>query len=365
MGATDGEGGGMSDLHNAAPEFVRAIGPVARELMGEPTEESASKGEMRFGTRGSLSVNLKAGTWFDHEADEGGGLIDLVKRQRSVDKDGAVDWLRKQGHLAKPAKPRMIANYPYTDTAGNLLFEVCRFEPKDFRQRRPNGSGGWIWKMTGVQRVIYRLPAVADAIAAGALVYVVEGEKAADTLSALGVTATCSPGGANKWRPEYATHLAGADVVILPDNDLPGRSHGAMVAASLRTRGANSVRIVTLPNLPEKGDVADWIAAGGTAADLETLVTSAPEPDPEMSDQSDETADAAAQKAADDCAVAIGAAVTEFNSRYLVVNEAGKATILQPGYDPVLRRRHYDRLSVRDLTTLYMGSLHGLLKTAR
>ena len=272
----------MNDIHNVAPEFVRAMGPVARELMGDPTEESPSKSEMRFGTRGSLSVNLQAGTWFDHEADEGGGLIDLVKRQRSVDKDGAVDWLRKQGHLSKPAAPRMIAHYPYTDATGNLLFEVCRFEPKDFRQRRPNGSGGWVWKMAGVQRVLYRLPAVIAAIAAGSPVYVVEGEKAADALSVLGVTATCSPGGANKWRPEYAVHLVGADVVILPDNDEPGESHGRMVAASLRQHSANSVRVITLPNLPEKGDVADWIAAGGTAAGLASLVTTGSQPESEI-----------------------------------------------------------------------------------
>ena len=115
-----------------------------------------------------------------------------------------------------------------------------------------------------------RLPVVIAAVAAGRPVYIVEGEKAADALAGLGVVATCSPGGANKWRAEYGKPLAGADVVILPDNDAPGRRHATAVAKALQGI-ANTVRILALPGLPEKGDVADWIASGGTAASLATL----------------------------------------------------------------------------------------------
>ena len=86
--------------------------------------------------------------------------------------------------------------------------------------------------MKGVQRVLYHLPAIA-ALDPGSRTYVVEGEKAADALAALGLTATCSPGGANKWRDEYATYLRDLDVVMLPDNDEPGRQHAAMVTKSL------------------------------------------------------------------------------------------------------------------------------------
>jgi putative DNA primase/helicase len=260
----------MSDV--GASEFIRAIEPVARELLGEPTQ--ANSREIRFGTRGSLAINLADGTWFDHEAGEGGGVIDLVQNRKRTGKTGAIAWLQQRGHIpkaapTKTARKRQVAAYDYTDEAGDLLFQVVRYEPKEFRQRAPDGIG-WHWKMTGVRRVLYRLPEVIEAVAAGRIVYIVEGEKAANATAGLGVVATCSPGGANKWRPEYGNPLAGADVVILPDNDAPGRRHATAVASALR-RTVRTVRILVLPDLPYKGDVADWIASGGTAIDLTRL----------------------------------------------------------------------------------------------
>lgn len=87
--------------HTASPEFVRAIGPVARELLGEPSQES--KDELRFGSRGSLSVSLIKGTWFDNEANAGGGVIDLVMSKQRVDKEAAVSWLRERKHIEPPS----------------------------------------------------------------------------------------------------------------------------------------------------------------------------------------------------------------------------------------------------------------------
>lgn len=265
----------------SSTELVRAMGAVARDLLGEPNEPLSTDDELRFGSRGSLSVDLKAGTFFDHEVGVGGGVLDLVMRERHVDKDGALAWLREHKHLAEQRKFNIVARYPYTDPNGRLIYEVVRLDPKDFRQRRPDGAGGWLWKMKGVERVLYRLPSVLGAVEAGQTVYVVEGEKGADALASLGVTATCSPGGACKWRDSFAPTLAGADVVLVPDNDEPGRNHVAMVAKSLRhfVHRAASVRVLTLPDLPEKGDVADWIAAGGTVEDLTRLTEQAIEPD--------------------------------------------------------------------------------------
>ena len=257
----------------AAPETVelaRAIVPVARELLGEPTE--ANDREIRFGTRGSLSIDPNAGTWYDHEAGNGGGVIAFVVKHRRTDKAGAVAWLRERGHIPKAAPPktkRQVAAYHYHDETGVLLFQVVRFEPKDFRQRA-RVDNGWAWNMTGIRRVLYRLPEVIAAVAAGRVVYIAEGEKGADAAFQLGVIATCSPGGANKWRAEFGQPLAGADVVILPDNDEPGRKHAAAVARALQGI-AQTVRTLRLPNLPEKGDVADWVAAGGTSAELAKL----------------------------------------------------------------------------------------------
>jgi hypothetical protein len=116
----------------------------------------------------------------------------------------------------------VLAKYDYTDESGELLFQVVRFAPKDFRQRRPNGNGEWNWKLDGVRRVLYRLPAITEAIANGQPVFIAEGEKAVDALVKIGVPATCSPMGAGKWRDTYSEYLKGADVIILPDNGRAG-----------------------------------------------------------------------------------------------------------------------------------------------
>jgi hypothetical protein len=169
---------------------------------------------------------------------------------------------------------RIVKEYDYHGADGELRFQVVRMDPKDFRCRRPDGAGGWIWKMEGVERVVYRLPAVQEAVARGDLIYVTEGEKAADALVKLGVCATCTPGGAGKSHktPSLASTLRGARVVLLPDNDEPGRKQAAEIAATLQGV-ASSVAVVALPGLPEKGDPFDWIAAGGTRESLEKLTT--------------------------------------------------------------------------------------------
>ena len=125
--------------------------------------------------------------------------------------------------------------------------------------------------MAGVTRVLYRLPEVLAAVAAGAPIYIVEGEKDADQLTLYGLTATTNVGGAGKWKRVYSAALAGAHVVILPDNDAPGATHGDTVAASLHGVAA-SLKVVTLPGLLPKGDVSDWLAAGHTIDELHALV---------------------------------------------------------------------------------------------
>jgi len=166
------------------------------------------------------------------------------------------------------------AVYRYLDEQGELLFEVVRFPGKDFRQRRPDGNGGWVWGLKGVRRVLYRLPEVLAAVREGRTVFVAEGEKDADNLTALGLTATTAPMGAGKWQPEYGEALRGARVVILPDNDEPGRKHAEAVAKALAGVAAE-VKAVELPGLPPKGDVSDWLGAGGTKEELLALVEAA------------------------------------------------------------------------------------------
>jgi hypothetical protein len=173
------------------------------------------------------------------------------------------------------SRGRIVKTYDYFDEAGARLYQVVRYDPKAFRQRRPNGQGGWIWNLDGVRRVLYRLPLLVQADPAWP-VFVVEGEKDADSLNPLqGLIATTNAGGAGKWRPEYNVVLAGRQVVLLPDNDEPGRLHMEAVARSLAGVAA-AIKVLALPNLPPKGDVSDWLAQGGTAAELLRLLEQAP-----------------------------------------------------------------------------------------
>jgi hypothetical protein len=167
----------------------------------------------------------------------------------------------------------IIQTYSYTDEAGVVKFQCVRYEPKNFKQRRPDGKGGYIWNLQGVPLVLYRLPELLQT-PADQIVYIVEGEKDVDNLRLQGLCATCNPMGAGKWKPIYNEALRGRQVVILPDNDEPGRKHAADIKKSLDGIAA-SVTILNLPNLPDKGDVSDWLAMGGTAQKLAELVRAA------------------------------------------------------------------------------------------
>jgi 5S rRNA maturation endonuclease (ribonuclease M5) len=153
-----------------------------------------------------------------------------------------------------------IAVYDYTDEHGQLLFQVCRTADKQFPQRRPDltARSGWRWKLGDVGRVLYRLPAVIEAVKNGETVYVVEGEKDVHSMERAGAVATTSPGGAGKWRPEYNAFFTGASVVVIADADEAGRKHAADVARQLRDVAA-SIRIAE----PAYGkDASDHLAAG-------------------------------------------------------------------------------------------------------
>lgn len=173
-----------------------------------------------------------------------------------------------------PSRPRApIATYDYTDARGTVLYQIVRFEPKDFRQRRPDGNGGFVWNMTDVRRVPYRLVDLAEQTR----VFIPEGEKDCDALWDLGIAATTNEGGAGKWREEHTAALVAAaieEVVVLPDNDAPGEQHAQSVATTCHAAGLRT-KILRLPNLPSKGDVSDWLAAGHTRAELLALADAA------------------------------------------------------------------------------------------
>ncbi|MBN1982613.1 MAG: hypothetical protein JW795_13855, partial [Chitinivibrionales bacterium] len=182
-----------------------------------------------------------------------------------------VAGLRRKGGIFQSIREGILLSAidKYTDETGKHLFSVIRYNPKTFRQKSASGD----WSMKGMRRVIYRLPQVLKAIKEGETIYIVEGEKDVETLEAQGLVATMNSGGAGKWLPEYADSLVGADVVVIPDNDEPGRRHAQKVAQSLQGK-AKSIKIVELPGLPEKGDASDFIACGGTVKLLQEMAES-------------------------------------------------------------------------------------------
>lgn len=170
---------------------------------------------------------------------------------------------------ARQPFPQIVHTYDYRNLDGSLVYQVCRFEPKDFRQRRPSPGGGWLWNMTGVKRIPYRF----NEVAGKETVYVTEGEKDVDNLWNIGVPATTNVGGAGKWRDAESIALAENGVkrvVLLPDNDAPGKEHMENVAKKCKAAGI-AIMLLPLPDLPAKGDVSDWLKTH-SRQELEALV---------------------------------------------------------------------------------------------
>jgi hypothetical protein len=204
-------------------------------------------------------------------------------------------WFRRAPEeIPVEVQPKIVKRYRYEDAQGNLLFEVCRTEPKGFFQRRPGPDGkGWVydlrqchvrwepnggkWERVGkdapggvhmleTRRVPYRWQTIRKK--PGHPVIVVEGEKAVEALEELGYVAICSPLGAGKWPLEFGGYLTDRDVAVFADNDEPGLEHAAAVAGSAQVMGAKSVRIIRsgTPStyvLPDGGDVYDWLQSVG------------------------------------------------------------------------------------------------------
>lgn len=173
----------------------------------------------------------------------------------------------------EPVKSNIVATYDYRDLDGTLLHQTVRFFPKDFRQRMPDGGGGWIWK-TSKRRVPYRWPELVG----HSTIYIVEGEKDADALWAIGIPATCNLGGAGKWgikETQCLTEIGVTRVIVLPDNDNPGIKHAQEISTRMKNPGI-ACSIVILPGLSNHGDVCDWLKEGGTALMLAALVNNEP-----------------------------------------------------------------------------------------
>ncbi len=269
-------------------DFPAITKSVAFELLGEPTSQTAT--ELRYGNKCSLSIDLQKGTYFDHEAGQGGGLLDLIKAKTGEEPQ---TWLEEHhfiDHAFPGIPPQTIStqvDYIYRDESGSPVFRVSRrYDPEGKRSfsQAPYKDGKWLSEkgcMNGVRRVPYMLPAIIER--KDEIIHIVEGEKDADRLSSLGLLATCNPGGAGKWKAlsDEMHFFRGRDVVIFPDNDETGRRHAHKVKESL-VGVAASVKLVELPGLTEKGDVSDFLDNVGTLEELRKIIqTSALEPESE------------------------------------------------------------------------------------
>ena len=169
---------------------------------------------------------------------------------------------KNNGRKRTPQAPlRIAATYDYQDKSGNLLYQTVRFDPKGFRQRRPDGQGGWIWNLEGVRRVLYHLPEVITSEA----VVICEGEKDVDTLKPHlppKWVSTTAPGGAGKWDPDYTASLSGKEIVVIPDVDNAGLAHLDLLVKELKA-AVRSFRVIFLDQLSSTApvkDVSDYLS---------------------------------------------------------------------------------------------------------
>jgi hypothetical protein len=248
-----------------------------------------------------FAINVKKQIWNCRHCDKGGDVIDLVVHVDGVEFVDACTTLagpppkaNGKGNtkgVVERSKKVVVATFEYHDQDGNIVFAKDRvdFQKSDgtfvlkgdkrdkiFQQRRPDPDhpGRWLPNVQGVPVVPYRLPELLEAVAAGHPILVVEGEAKVDLLLSWNVAATCCAGGAKKWKPEHSAFLKDADVVIVPDNDIPGWEHANVVGDAL-SGIAKRVRVLVLPALADKGDIKDWAQAGGTREQLDELLGAA------------------------------------------------------------------------------------------
>jgi putative DNA primase/helicase len=186
----------------------------------------------------------------------------LVRCHAGCTQRDVIDALAARGlwQSERPQKSRIVASYDYTDEHGMLLYQVVRYQPKDFKQRRPDGHGGWIWRK-GLRQVLYRLREVAEA----PIVFVVEGERDVETLREHGFVATTNAGGAKApWLPSYTETLAGREIILIPDADTPGRQRGLTIARALVGRVA---RLVVF-DIQGAKDITEWFSRGHSEVEL-------------------------------------------------------------------------------------------------
>ena len=258
--------------------YIEAIKVVASEVFGEIKITTDS--ELRFGTKYSKAVNLTNATWFDFEANEGGGLIDLIQKHKSLSGRELSDYLYNEFGIGernidtKAAKPppqgsRIVSEYNYINEHGEVTYQVLRFEPKTFKQRHFK-DGKTVWGLKDIEPLPYNLPKILED--KDKTIFIVEGEKDADRLVSLGFLATTNSGGSKNWKPSLNKYFKDRRVILISDNDSAGYLHTQAISNHLLSE-AESLHFLSLEGkVADKGDISDFIDAGG---DIEELILNA------------------------------------------------------------------------------------------
>ena len=297
-------------------------------------------------TNASLSINLFTGQYICFGCGEKGDLFTFYQKKKGCNFPAALTYFAdllsivdnrngSSGQVsanskkakAKAVKGEIECVYDYQDLTGKTIHQTVRYKnPKSFSQRQPHPTkpGEYQWNLQGVTIIPYNLKAVS----ASKTVYIVEGEKDCDNLSKIGLTASCNCMGAGKWPGHLSEYFRDKEIIIIPDNDDPGRSHAQLVANKL-SNIAESIKIITLDGLNPGGDVSDWLAAGHTKDELIAL---------------SKTKDAAFESHID-----------YLNKLHAAIMIGGKFFIMNHEYDPIFDRPDVTFSSAKDFLLRYQN----------
>lgn len=207
----------------------------------------------------SLSINAEKGVFNCFACGAKGGFVDLYSEVNGL--DPAESHKELSGMFSVPKIINTVDRHDYQDASGKVIYQKLRIEPGDNGRSKKysflNPANGQYKKPC--ESVLYHLP---DVIAAK-IVVICEGERKADIIKSWNYPGTCLDAGADsKLTPAMVEVLTGKSLIILPDNDEPGRKYCDNIIAAMREK-ASSIKVIELPGLPPKGDIVDWVKTPG------------------------------------------------------------------------------------------------------
>lgn len=270
------------------PHLLEYLGTVSEQRQGNKWNCPICGSGTRSGGTPALEYYPETNTFSCFSCGAGGSLIDLYKAMHKTDTKAAIKELATKYGISEPEKPKkprkrlddLTRAHDYHNADGSLFARKVVYKFDDGSKSAAwflfnPSTGQFDFNSQGLRGQhaplydLHRIPGSSGAV------YIVEGEKDVATLQGMGLTATTAPNGASaKWQTYYNDVLAGRDIVIVTDNDDPGRKYGQTVAKGVQPI-ANSVKVVPstaiYTDTPTKGDISDIVGIIGQAAALEEL----------------------------------------------------------------------------------------------